>query len=189
MALGSAGYRILAALALLAVVGAAGGYALATRSRPEAVRVELSPDPEEAASSGRIAVHVAGAVRSPGLYHFDGAARVDDAIRAAGGPSEDADLDAVNLAAPLQDGDKVLVPTRGQGGTSGGGGSTSDGRVNLNTATAAELETLPGIGPSLAQRIIAHREQRGPFRDVRDLLKVSGIGPKKFEAIEGLVTV
>ncbi len=182
--------RIVAGLAVLAAVGLAAGYGVSARSRPEPVRLEAAtPEPES--TDETVFVHVAGAVAAPGVYRFAGGARVDDAVRAAGGVTDDADLDGVNLAARLNDGDKVTIPVRGAPGDGGGSGSADDGggRVNLNAATATELQALPGIGPSLAERIVAHREQRGPFRTVKDLLKVSGIGPKKFEGLEDLVTV
>lgn len=182
--------RIVAGLAVLAAVGLAGGYGVSARSRPEPVRLEAAT-PEPGGTDGTVFVHVAGAVVAPGVYRFLEGARVDDAVRAAGGITAEADLDGINLAARLSDGDKITIPVRGAPGSGGAATSGSDGsgKVNLNTATAAELETLPGIGPALAQRIVAHREQRGPFRTVKDLLKVSGIGPKKFEGLEDLVTV
>lgn len=181
------GGRVLAALGLLAVVGLVGGYGVAMRGRPEPVRVALEPSPGASGGPARaIYVHVAGAVREPGLYRLEEGQRVDDAVRAAGGALDDADLDAVNLAAKLGDGDKVVVPTVGG---DGGGEGEAGGKVNLNTADAAALETLPGIGPALAERILAYREEHGGFRAVEDLLKVSGIGPRKFEALADLVAV
>ena len=181
--------RVVAVLAVLSVVGLAAGYGFATRAKPRPVTVAA----EDGGSSSKAPalsfyVHVAGAVHEPGLYRLPETARVDDAVRAAGGPTADADLDALNLAARLRDGDKVVVPVRG-----GGGAAETDtdasGRINLNSADASTLEDLPGIGPALAERIIAYREQHGGFRTVRDLLRVSGIGPAKFEQLEPLVTV
>jgi competence protein ComEA len=141
-------------------------------------------------------VHVAGAVRHPGLYRLPSGSRIDDAVRAAGGVTEDGVLDALNLAAQVRDGDKVLVPsTRAQASTPGAAaapgapGAAQGGTINLNTATAAELDALPGIGPAIAGRIIAYRDQHGGFRTVKDLMKVPGIGPAKFEQLHALVTV
>lgn len=149
-------------------------------------------------------VHVAGAVKSPGVYRLKPGDRVIDAVAAAGGATAEAAPDALNLAAPVSDGERVYVPTRreaAQAGpahqpTYGSGSATSPSTgtsrprvVNLNRATAADLETLPGIGPSLAQRILDYRRDHGPFRTVEELQNVSGIGPKKFEELRPYVTV
>jgi len=143
-----------------------------------------------------LVVHVAGAVRTPGVYKVKKGARVVDAVAAAGGPAEGAQVDALNLAATVQDGQKIYVPTAGQtGGNSGGntvgagGKMGGNGKVNLNTASEAELERIPGIGPAMAQRILLYREKNGLFRRVEDLLKVSGIGEKKLEELRNWVTV
>lgn len=154
------------------------------------------------AESGPLVVHVAGAVVSPGVYALAPGARVIDAVEAAGGLDPDAMADAVNLAAAVGDGQKVYVPRVGEvaaivAGVSGdvtGGGSTpgggeSSGQVNINSATADELDTLPGVGPATAAAIIDHRQQHGPFATVDDLTDVRGIGPTKLEALRGLVTV
>lgn len=188
--------RVLTGIALLAVIGVVGGYGVAMRARPASTSVALAEPtgaPERAAR--RIYVHVGGAVREPGLYRLREGSRVDDALRAAGGLLEDADPDALNLAARVKDGDKVLVPSRsGQGEAAAAGmgaaaGGMQGALVNLNTATLAELETLPGIGPALAQRILDYRERNGGFRTVEDLLEVPGIGAKKFEELRDAVTV
>lgn len=150
-----------------------------------------------------LVVHVTGAVAQPGVYHLDPGARVNDAVDRAGGAAADADLTRVNLAAPLADGGRVYVPRRGEaappdvvdGGVSpgdgppSGPGSTRPARVNINRAGAEELDGLPGIGPSTAAAIVAHRQQRGPFRRVDDLSQVRGIGPAKLEQLRPLVTV
>lgn len=185
------GGRVAAGLAVLGAVGLVGGYGVALRSRPKPVSLDLSsPGPSPAPESAkRLYVHVGGAVASPGLYGLRDGARVDDAVRAAGGVLEDADLDSLNLAAKVRDGDKVLVPRRGDGGTAGGGSPGAEQKINLNTATVAELDTLPGIGPALAQRIVSYREQSGGFRTVDELQKVPGIGPAKFGQVRDLVTV
>lgn len=133
-----------------------------------------------------ITVHVAGAVRSPGVVEIAADSRVGNAIAAAGGALPEADLTRVNLAAPLADGQQLVVPAAlGEGLPS----AAADGRVRLNLADATELETLPGVGPVLAARIIAYREQNGPFAVVEDLLEVAGIGEAKLAALREAVLV
>ncbi|MBD3941098.1 ComEA family DNA-binding protein [Microbacterium sp. NEAU-LLC] len=135
-------------------------------------------------------VHVSGAVRTPGLYVLPAGSRVVDAIAAAGGFAEDADRDAVNLARAVQDGEQLPVPRLGETAAAPGGAPVaSDGRVNLNTADASQLEELPRIGPALAERIIAWRDDNGRFTSVEDLLAVPGIGDKMLESLRDLVTV
>ena len=198
------GRRVIVGLCVLAAVGLVGGYGVAMRARPETTSVSLSSPTAKPDATKLIYVHVGGAVGRPGLYQLPIGARVNDAVRLAGGPTDKAELDALNLAAKVKDGDKVLVPQRGAPGpngaapgaapASGGAGAATSSAagaavVNLNAATVAELETLPGIGPALAQRIISYREQHGGFRRVEDLLEVPGIGPKKFEELKAHVTV
>ncbi|MEJ1086906.1 ComEA family DNA-binding protein [Microbacterium sp. Mu-80] len=138
-------------------------------------------------------VHVLGEVTHPGLYILEADARLVDALAAAGGTLETADLQAVNLARPLSDGEQIIVPEVGAqppaGGGAGGTGSTSDGRIDLNSADQAALETLPRIGPALAQRILDWREENGRFRSVDDLLAVSGIGEKLLAGLREKVRV
>ena len=138
-------------------------------------------------------VHVAGAVRRPGVIRLDGRARLADAVVAAGGAVADADLDRVNLAAPLVDGTHYYLPLIGETTAvvldPGTGGVAGDGPVDLNRAGPAQLETLTGIGPALAEAIIEHRERTGPFAVVDDLLAVSGIGPAKLDRIRDEVIV
>jgi competence protein ComEA len=152
----------------------------------------------------RIAVHVAGAVARPGVVELPAGSRVIDAVEAVGGAPPDADLDRLNLAAKLADGQRVFVPKAGQadpgagygagdtgdaaGGQSGGPGTTG-GKLDLNTATQAQLEDLPGIGPTYAQAIIAERQRRGGFTSVNELRSVRGIGDKRFAELAPLVTV
>nr|WP_277998961.1 ComEA family DNA-binding protein [Moorella sulfitireducens] len=150
-----------------------------------------------------IQVHVTGAVQRPGVYELKAGARVNEAVGLAGLLPE-ADANALNLAAPLYDGQQVIVPRQGEAGGVGGsslpaaqgfsGGSSagiakSGGKININTAGLAELDSLPGIGPTLAQRIIDYRNQKGPFRTIEDLQNVSGIGPSRFNDIKDLITV
>lgn len=153
-----------------------------------------------AAGSGVAIVYVAGAVAHPGVYRLSGDVRVTDAIDAAGGPAAGADLSVMNLAAKVADGQRVYVPRQGEtpppeigptggGGGSGAGSADAAGPVNLNTASEAELETLPGVGPSTAQAIVSYRTQHGPFHRVDDLLNVRGIGPSKLDQIRPHATV
>lgn len=136
-----------------------------------------------------LVVHVAGAVRHPGVYAVPPGARVIDAIALAGGSVGEADTDALNLAQPLQDGQRVLVPRVGQvlPGTALSPGAPQ-GPVDLNTATVDQLDALPGIGPATAAAIVAFRQANGPFSRVDDLGKVRGIGPAKLDALRSLVT-
>lgn len=154
-----------------------------------------SPSPSPPAA---VIVYVAGAVVSPGVYQLAANARIQQAVGAAGGATADADLDALNLAAFVRDGDRVYVPHRGipvptvvsSAGSSGAGSASAPsaaGPVDLNRATVAELDALPGVGPATAAAIVAHREQSGPYSSVDDLLKVPGIGPAKVEALRQLV--
>lgn len=140
-------------------------------------------------------VHVAGAVVEPGVYQLVGDARVRDAIVAAGGPTATADWNALNLAASISDGVKVYVPNVGEelppsltAPPADPSGSIPTGPIDVNAATADELESLPGVGPSTATAIVTERERNGPFLDVDDLDRVPGIGPAKLEALRGLVT-
>lgn len=144
-------------------------------------------------------VHVAGAVRHPGVYELAPGARVVDAVEAAGGALADARLASVNLARPVTDGEQILVPDEDDapppspaaaaGGAGVLGGAVSGAPVDLNSADQALLDTLPGVGPSTAAKIIADREANGPFTSAEDLRRVSGIGEKRFEALKDLVCV
>jgi competence protein ComEA len=139
-----------------------------------------------------LVVHVAGAVVAPGVYRLPPSARVADAVDAAGGPAPAADLHRLNLAAPLTDGVQVYVPVAGEplpAASTGGGAAAPAGPLDLNLATAADLEALPGIGPATAKAILDARERIGRFRSVDDLLEVRGIGPAKLEALRDLVVV
>jgi competence protein ComEA len=148
-------------------------------------------------AGGRAAVvHVAGAVRRPGVYRVPAGGRVQDAIRCAGGATRRANLDAINLAAPVQDGVQIVVPgalaagsgAGAAGGAGGAAGASTGAPINLNTATEEQLETLDGVGPAIAGKIIDYRTQHGGFRSVEDLTQVSGIGPKRLAALKGKVT-
>jgi competence protein ComEA len=178
------------------------------------------PDPAPA----QVVVHVAGAVRKPGVYHLKPGARNDDALKAAGGATAGANTDAVNLAARVEDGSQLYFPTRreqpeggassappssaasgvkkgspavaksagksgAKGGKSGKLTAGSKETVNINTASAEELERLPGIGPAMAERVIEFRRENHGFKTAEDLLQVSGIGEKKFAKLQPFVRV
>ena len=175
-----------------ALAGAAALWYLRSVPAPApAVSRQEVPLPGPTPSSAAILiVHVAGWVREPGVYELPEGARVVDALELAGGARRGADLSALNLAAVLADAQQVLVPKRGASPAGRGAGSGQvQALVNLNTATAEELETLPGIGEVLAQRILDHRQEHGPFRTVEDLLDVSGIGDQRLEDLRDKVTV
>ncbi len=139
----------------------------------------------------RLVVDVTGAVRRPGLYRLPQGSRIADAVSRAGGANAKAALDGVNLAAPLADGEQVVVPIRVSGGgvaaPAAAPGSTSSGPVSLSIATAEQLDTLPGIGPVTAQKIVDYRTQHGAFHSVDELDAISGIGPAKLDQLKGLV--
>lgn len=169
-------------------------------------------DAEAAADAGAsqaapapLRVHVGGAVAAPGVYDLAEGARVLDAVEAAGGFAEGAARDALNLARAVSDGEQVVVPSEadiaaqeavsaGAGGAAAGAGASAAaggavGKVNINTASAAQLDTLPGVGASTAEKIVADREANGPFKTVEDLKRVSGIGDKKFAALADAICV
>jgi competence protein ComEA len=168
-----------AALALLAVAGRTLAGAGAASEQPAQPLVADSP-----AVVPRLVVHVAGAVRRPGLYRLAEGKRVADAVARAGGATAPADTAAINLAAPLADGMQVLVPRRGPAV----GGKQPGGRVSLGSATLAELDALPGVGPVTAQKILDFRTQQGGFRSVDDLDAIPGIGPARIEQLRDVVS-
>ena len=145
----------------------------------------------------QVLVHAAGAVHTPGVYRLGNDARVADLVEAAGGPLPESDLDGLNLAAALVDGQRVYVPRVGEavppeldaGTAAGAGAGARAGIVDVNTASAEQLDTLPGVGPATAQAILDERARRGRFSSVEDLLDVRGIGEAKLEALRHLVRV
>jgi competence protein ComEA len=139
-----------------------------------------------APAAAQLVVDVAGAVRRPGLYHLAAGTRIADAVAAAGGATGKADVTLVNLAAPLADGEQVLVPARGGAGEASGAPSPT-APLDLNTASADQLDALPGVGPATAQKIIDYRQAHGPFRSIDELEGVPGIGPSKLAQLKGLV--
>jgi competence protein ComEA len=141
-----------------------------------------------AAPAARALVHVAGEVRRPGVYRVGAGARAIEAIRRAGGPTRRADLSALNLAAPLQDGQQVLIPARApRGGGAGEGAAAAEGPISLSSATEEDLDELDGIGPTLAARIVEWRRAHGGFASIDQLLDVPGIGPARLEALRAQV--
>lgn len=177
------------------------GLILVASQPPRGAAILLRPPP----SPAPVVVHVTGAVHEPGVYTLPANGHVEDAIQAAGGMTTEAERDLVNLAEPLQDGLQISVPREGQ--QSSESITTTTGKtekeesngeesasptisypININTATQSELESLPGIGPVTAQKIIAYR-QENEFKIVEDIQKVSGIGPVTFEKIKDLISV
>ncbi len=192
---GRRGLRALVAVGVVVLLVA--GY-LAWRAQPHAVPVVPAPSASHpvaappSPSAAFIVVAVQGKVAHPGLVRLPVGSRVADAIAAAGGALPGVDLSLVNLARKLADGELLVIGLPGVAADGGGGSSGGPGtgaRVNLNTAGLSELETLPGIGPALAQHIIDYRTAHGEFRTVDDLRQVSGIGDAKFAAVKDLVTV
>lgn len=174
----------------LVVLSAAVGLGLMRGQAEPAESVPLSTGQDgTAGSSGEVYVHVLGAVANPGLYVLDLDSRLVDAVAAAGGTTDDADLTAINLARVLSDGEQIIVPTIGQAAAEAGSSIPGDDRVDLNTADQAALESLPRIGPALAERIIAWREENGRFASVDDMLAVPGIGEKLLAGIRDGVRV
>lgn len=193
-------------LSLFALALGVGGYVLVDRwPRPEPVEIvaAATESPTATATASTVVVHVVGAVHRPGVYTLPTGSRLDDAVRAAGGLLADADAARINLADRVRDAQQIYVPLRGETpppaptpasvGASGAGGAAdlkaAAGRLlNVNTASAAQLEALPGIGPAYAARIVAYREANGPFRRPEDIQAVSGIGPARYEQIRNLIT-
>lgn len=177
-------------LGLVVLSGAVGLGLLKGQAAPDE-SVPLTAQAGEAAASGELYVHVLGAVEHPGLYVLDLDSRMVDAVAAAGGTTDDADLAGINLARVLEDGEQIIVPAVGMTGGDGGAAppQPADDRIDLNSADQAALETLPRIGPTLAERIIAWREENGRFASVDDLLAVPGIGEKLLAGIRDGVRV
>lgn len=163
---------------------------------------EVIPEAQVIVVEESLIIHVAGAVNHPGVYQLPSGKRVIDALKMAGGETEKANLDAVNLAAPLYDGQKIIIPFIPENVESGlikSNGQfivsqdysnlNNSSLLNINNATSRQLEELPGIGSVLAERIIEYRESNGVFRNIEEIKDVPGIGEKKFEAIKELITV
>lgn len=190
-------------LLLVVLLGAAilgtGVLVIVRTSDPPAPQVQKIaaqkevPEANPSPPAKKLLVHVSGQVAAPGVYELPEGSRVQDAVAAAGGPAAESDANALNLAAVLVDGQKVTVPKPGEAVPAEGPAAAAEtgapgGKVNLNSATVQQLEELPGVGPVLAQRIVAHRT-KSRFTSIRQLQEVSGFGPKKYEALKDLITV
>ena len=194
-------------LAILVVAIAAGSLLFWLR-RPQPAPIVIStpaptltPTPVQTPTPSPLRVYVTGAVRQPDVYLFFPGSIVKDALAAAGGATADADLDRINLAVQLQDQQQVYVPRQGEdtppappvaappAASDTRSGSAVLSPIDINSATASELETLPGIGPTYAQRIVDYREQNGPFASIEDITQVKGIGPATLDKLEELITV
>jgi competence protein ComEA len=185
---------LLAAAGSLALILLAGRFVLGAGTTT--VAPLPSPPTETAGVTGleaaRVVVDVVGAVRRPGLYRLEQGSRIADAVARAGGATGKADLAQVNLAAPLADGEQVVVPKRGAAGAAGaaagpGGTGAATGPVHLSTATLDQLDSLPGIGPVTAQKILDYRAKHGAFSSVDELDAVPGIGPSRMDQLRDLV--
>jgi competence protein ComEA len=181
------GQPLLLLLGLAVLLGGTVFYLRLPRPTPIEI-LEPSPIP----TPGQLGVYVTGAVLKPGVYFLPPGSRVRDALKAAGGPTEEADLVRVNLAKRVYDEEQIYVPSEGEESppvASYAPGNPAGGKINLNTASAQDLEALPGIGPVLAQRIVDYREANGPFATIEDIMKVHGIGPAIFEDIKDSIFV
>lgn len=169
------------------------GFSVQRSEEVPAQSGDVGADGEEAPSV--VFVHVGGAVADPGVRELKEGSRVQDSVEAAGGFAENAAPDALNLARVVADGEQVIVPTIEQQEASAAGAAASEasassgGLVNINAATAAELDALPGIGPATAEKIVADREANGPFSAIEDIKRVSGIGEKKYADLAGSICV
>lgn len=206
--------RQLAGIIMLLIVTVIGSALFYVNSRPKPVVVVKADErkaashekkEEKAATPARepivLHVHVAGAVTKPGVYTLGDGSRIVDAISVAGGGAPDADEDALNLAAKLIDGQRVYVPKKGEApqpisGMSIGGDysvtgdpAATGGKINLNLATAEQLDSLSGVGEVTAKKIIDHRTKNGPFKRVEDIMQIDGIGQKKFEKLKDEISV
>ena len=166
-----------------------------SRPKPEPIVIS-TPTPTVLATPAPLRVYVTGAVKQPDVYALAQGSIVKDAISAAGGTTEDADLDRINLAQELNDQMHVHVPCVGEettpvapSGTGGGSDDAPDARININTASAKQLESLPGIGPTMATRIVEYRTAHGPFTRPEDIVDVNGIGPTTYEKLKDRITV
>ncbi len=173
----------------------------------EEIMVKNETQTEETTDTEKIVVHIMGAVKNEGIVELNEGARVSDAINSAGGLAEDADMSKINLAYVLEDGVKIRIPSindehteeyittdgveivESSSQTTQNGGNSKSGLININTANETELDSLPGIGPSIAAKIINYREENGDFASIEDIKNVNGIGDSKFEELKDLICV
>ena len=196
-------------LVLVGIILFGGGYRFA-QMKERAAEENIAVLDREKTNDSKAKVHVAGAVVKPGVYELPAGSRIIDAVNMAV-PTGEADLDVLKLATQVTDGQTINVPVKAAAGQTGAAGSSAapaavspvaafsagagssvqqaGGKVNINTADQAQLDTLPGIGPAYAQRIIQYRELNGPFETIEDIKQVSGIGDKRFEQLKDLITV
>jgi competence protein ComEA len=186
--------RLLIAAGCLALLLFFGSKLLARPQPSPGLAPSVAPLTKTAAAPALVVVDVVGAVRLPGLYKLAQGARIADAVARAGGATRKADLTMINLAAPLADGEQVVVPKRGAAapsaapsGTDGSAGVATSGPVHLSTATLEQLDSLPGVGPVTAQKVLDYRQTHGAFTSVDELDAVPGIGPARMEQLKDLV--
>lgn len=185
------------AIVLLLLIGA--GWFFSNQQSRDIVESKLIPVNNQKTNEERqrkLFVHTAGQVNSPGLYELVEGRRVMDAIKLAGGPAPNADLDAINLAEPVTDGMKITVPDKSPAvetpttvDSGNSGGTSAQSMVNINTANESELDSLPGVGPATAKKIMDHRQSAGRFKTIDGLKNVKGIGAKKFEELKSKITI
>lgn len=178
------------AAAAVALLVLAGLYFV--RSRPEPPPAAPAKIEVRSAANGRVVVDVAGEVERPGVYHLPASARVEDALERAGGATRRADLTQINRAAKVEDGRQILVPARprpGEAAVAAAGPAATEAPINLNTATLEQLDTLDGVGPATAQKILDYREEHGGFGSVDELDQIPGIGEKRLAALRERVRV
>lgn len=189
----------------LGIAAGVGGLTMMNRVQPTPIIIQPPPTSVPTATPGPLRVFVNGQVAAPDVYQLPPGSILQTAVAAAGGLTNEADTAVINLALPLQDGMHIYVPAEGEmvaepinmaapvdadSGSADTAATGSGGNpINLNTATLEELDSLPGIGPSTAEKIIEHRETNGPFTTIEAIMDVSGIGPAKFEAIQELIIV
>jgi competence protein ComEA len=186
--------RLLIAAGCLALLLFVGSKLLARPQPSAGLAPPVAPPTQTAAAPTVVVIDVVGAVRRPGLYRLQQGARIADAVARAGGATTKADLALINLAAPLADGEQVVVPKRGAvappavpSGVGGSAGVPSSGPVHLSTATLEQLDSLPGIGPVTAQKILDYRQKHGAFTSADELDAVPGIGPARLDQLKDLV--
>jgi competence protein ComEA len=178
---------VIAAVAVLLVL-VLGSRLLFRAEAPAAPPIPTAAATTTAAAQSLLVIDVVGAVHRPGLYRLPRGARVADALARAGGVTPKAQVELVNLAAPIADGEQIVVPRRGSGAIAGSvAPGAAAGPVHLNTATLEQLDGLPGVGPVTAQKILDYRQQHGAFASVEELDAVPGIGPARLEQLKELV--